>query len=82
MRRILTVVAVAALLLVALAVPAAFAQGQGPSACKEQLPGEYISAGARDEEGHSGERNPGNAKNEFPPFIPFAQFDPCNPTAT
>jgi len=83
MRRILTVVAVAALLLVALAVPAAFAQeGQGPSACKEQLPGEYISAGARDEEGHSGERNPGNARNELPPFIPFAQFDPCNPTAT
>ena len=81
MRRILTVVAVAALLMVALAVPAAFAQGQGPSACKDQQPGQYIS-GIAQGPGNSGTNNPGNAKNELPPFIPFAQFDPCNPTAT
>jgi hypothetical protein len=39
--------------------------------------GEYISAGARDEEGHSGERNPGNARNELPPFIRLPNSTPA-----
>ena len=79
MRRILAVLMMTALLLVALAVPA-FAKGEGPSACKEQQPGQYISTGAQ-EQGHSDELNPGNAQNEYPPFVPFAQNNPCNPNA-
>jgi len=81
MRRIMLVVTVAlvmAAMMAASAMPA-FAQGLGPSACKEEQPGQFISSIAQ-EEGHSAENNPGNAQNEFPPFVPFDVG--CNPNAT
>ena len=77
MRRILAVVVMATLLVVGLAVPA-FAEVRGPSACKESQPGQFISFVAQ-EVGHSSGLNPGNAQNEFPPFVPFVVG--CNPTA-
>jgi len=81
MKRIMLLVTVAlvtAAMMVAMAMPA-FAQGRGPSACKEERPGQFISFVAR-EFGHSAELNPGNAKNEAPPFVPFIVG--CNPNAT
>ena len=81
MRRILLVLSIAALMaamVVASAMPA-FAQGKGPSACKEAKPGQFISFVAQ-EFGHSGTGNPGNAQNPFPPFVPFDVG--CNPTST
>ena len=83
MRRFIMLVTAALLMtamMVASVVPA-FAEGQGPSACEDQQPGQYISGVAQDP-GHSGENYPGNAKNEYLPFVPFAQNDPCNPNAT
>ena len=86
MRRIIMLVTVALLMtamLVASAMPA-FAQGEGPSACQEQEPGQFISGVAQDP-GHSSTNNPGNAMNEVPPFVPFVTFSghvACNPTAT
>jgi hypothetical protein len=82
MRRILAVVLMATLFVVGLAVPA-FAEELGPSACTEQQPGQFISFVAQ-EEGHSGELNPGNAMNEEPPFVPFVSnpfHEACNPNA-
>ena len=83
MQRILllaTVALVVAAMMVAMAMPA-FAQGRGPSACKEEQPavGHYISSESR-ENGNSAENNPGNAQNEYPPFVPFIVG--CNPNAT
>ena len=86
MRRFIVWVKVALLMtamMVASVMPA-FAQGEGPSACKGQEPGQFISSVAQ-EEGHSGELNPGNAKNEDPPFVPFVSnpnHEACNPNAT
>ena len=83
MRRIRAVFTLTALLLVAVAVPA-FAEVEGPSACKEQEPGQYVSPKAQ-EGAHPGENNPGNAKNEYPPFVPFVSafgHEACNPNAT
>jgi hypothetical protein len=87
MKRIMLLVTVAlvtAAMMVAMAMPA-FAQGRGPSACKEfqlayfSAPGQFISFVAQ-EVGHSAELNPANAKNEAPPFVPFVVG--CNPNAT
>jgi hypothetical protein len=63
-----TVALVMAAMMAASALPA-FAEGLGPSACQEEEPGQYVSFVAQ-EVGHSGENNPGNALNEYPPFVP------------
>jgi hypothetical protein len=82
MRRILLLMAVAAAMavtMVASAMPA-FADGLGPSQCKEDIPGEDFSDQARSEgEEFSGTSNPGTAQSQHPPFVPFGLG--CNPTA-
>jgi hypothetical protein len=75
MKPIFAVLAVAAMM-AASAMPA-FAQGKGPSACKNRKPGDVISRNAQTP-GFSGEFNPGNAKNSSPPFVPFLAG--CNPS--
>ena len=54
------------------------AEGQGPSVCRAFAIGQFFSFVAQ-EEGYSAERNPGNAQNEAPPFVPFIVG--CNPNA-
>jgi len=49
----------------------AAAEGKGPSVCKDEVPGAFISWVAR-EIGHSKDNHPG-------PFVPFVIG--CNPTA-
>ena len=75
MKRILRLLAVAlvvAAMMVAMSMPA-FAQGLGPSQCKEEVPGEFISDFAQNE-GHSGD------PDEHPGiFVPFGLG--CNPHA-
>ena len=82
MRRVIAVLSVMALMVSATALPA-FAAGLGPSECKGERPGEYISYVARNE-GHFGYYNPGNAHSDFRPFVPFVTNEnniACNPNA-
>ena len=82
MRRTIAVLSVVAVMVAASVAPA-FAAGLGPSACKSESPGDYISQGVR-EGGLNGSINPGNAHSLSPPFVPFItneSFTACNPHA-
>jgi len=59
----------------------AAAQGQGPSVCKNEQPGQFVSFVAQ-EVGHSKENNPGNASIQ-PARVAFVPFViGCNPTSS
>ncbi|MBA2343585.1 MAG: hypothetical protein H0V83_00625 [Rubrobacter sp.] len=80
MRRIIAGVSVVTVMFAASVAPA-FAAELGPSACKSERPGQYISHVAQ-EDGHSGYNNPGNAHYSEPPFVPFITNEnnvACNP---
>jgi hypothetical protein len=55
----------------------AAANGQGPSECSASNPSSYIVAEAQ-QQGISGNYNPGNAKNSAKPYVPDTLG--CNPT--
>ena len=74
-------VALVVVLLLTMALPV-FAEGKGPSPCKDLTPGEFISWAAQTI-GHSGAFNPGNDHSPVenaPPFVPFVFGGGCNPT--
>ena len=66
-------------LLLALSTTPADAAGRGPSICAGERIGQFVSSIAQ-EIGHSGELNPGNAKNDSRPFVPFVVG--CNPNSS
>jgi hypothetical protein len=70
-----TVMAIMVAMMAASAMPA-FAQGKGPSACKNGQPGDIISRKDAPRK-FSGGFNPGNAKVPAPPFVSFLAG--CNP---
>lgn len=75
MRKIIATVAVSAGLLFA-GIGGVQAVGNGPSACMDLVPGEFISFVAT-EIGIDADTNPGNSNNSSRPFVPFVEG--CNP---